>query len=186
MERLLSCFVIIFLMTSVGLGQVGQITKEKEQSNIEKFSSQSGTLIKKEFKKIGSVGDVEFEVLTFVDLLTGKKTSGIKASKEVRKSYGSSSKNAFLDYDEIDALTKAINTLRNYPTSIPTNYTEIGVTARGGFQLSMYVCGSKWAIAMKLEKYDSDSYEFLEYSDLEKISNKIWDAKKYIDAVQTK
>lgn len=178
--------MVIFLMTSNGLGQVGQVAKEKEQSNIEKFSSQSGTLIKKEFQKIGSIGDVEFEVLTFVDLLTGKKTSGIKASKEVRKSYGSSTKSAFLDYDEIDALTKAVNTLRNYPTSIPTNYTEIGFTARGGFQLSMFVSGDKWAIAMKLEKYDSDSYEFLEYSDLERVNNKIWDAKKYIDALQKK
>jgi hypothetical protein len=186
MKRLLACFIFICLMTSDGLGQAGQIAKEKEQSNIEKFSSQSGTLIKKEFKKIGHVGDVEFEVLTFVDLLTGKKTSGIKASKEVRKSYGSDTKSAFLDYDEIDALTKAISTLKNYPTSIPANYTEIGFTARGGFQLSMFVSGNKWAVAMKLEKYDSDSYEFLEYSDLDRINNKIWDAKKYIDALQTK
>jgi hypothetical protein len=124
-------------------------------------------------------------VLTFVDLLTGKKTSGIKASKEVHKSYSSDTKTAFLDYDEIDALTKAINALKKYPTAIPSNYTEICFTARGGFQLIMFLSSGKWSIAMKLEKYDSDSYEFLEYSDLDKINNKIWDAKKYIDALQT-
>ncbi len=186
MKQLLFCVITIFLVASHGFSQVGQIAKEKEQSNIEKFSSQSGTLFKKEFKKIGRVGDVEFEVLTITDLLTGKPTFGIKASKEVHKSYGSETKTSFLDYDEIDALTKAINTLKKYPTSIPSNYTEIGFTSRGGFQLTMFVSDNKWDIAMKLEKYDSDSYEFLEYADLDKINNKIWDAKKYIDTPGTK
>jgi hypothetical protein len=186
MKQLIFCSMLVFLMTRDGFSQVGPTAREKEQSNIEKFSSQSGTLFKKEFKKIGLVGDVEFQVLTITDLLTNKKTSGIKASKEVHKSYGSDTKDAFLDYDEIDALIKAITTLKKYPNTIPSNYTEIGFASRGGFQLTMFVSGGKWDIAMKLEKYDSDSYEFLEYSDLDRINDKIWDAKKYIDAAQTK
>jgi hypothetical protein len=141
-------------------------TKEQELSNAEKFSAKAGALIQKEFLELGSVGDAKISVIYFTDLITNTKQSALKFEYESAGKYSSSTKAAVLDADEIDGLIKSIKIIQDkiFPTAT-ANYTEVSFKSRGGFDAGCYWSKGTWSTYLKLEKYDKDSYVFLNRED---------------------
>jgi hypothetical protein len=81
-----------------------------------------------------------------------------------------------LDVDEVDGLLKCgkylLESLKN-----AENYVEYQFTSRDGFQAGAYQDKTDWRYFLKLEKYDSDSYVFLDRDEFEKLIEMISNAK---------
>jgi hypothetical protein len=59
MKRLISLFILSFFFLALS-------AQDKGQSNVEKFSSKVGTLIKKEYVSIGEVKKCEISVIDII------------------------------------------------------------------------------------------------------------------------
>src|ERR1051326_7279912 len=75
-------------------------TAPKDQSNIEKFSAKSGTLIEKQFVDIGSLKQVKVQLLIITDMIVGSKVSGVRLEYVASSRYSSDTKVTFLRSEE--------------------------------------------------------------------------------------
>lgn len=168
--------LIAFVLISGFLN--AQETKETEISNAEKFSAKAGTLIQKEFIEIGKVKEIEIKVVHYTDLITGTKQSALKLEYESTGKYSTDTKIAILDSDEIEGLIKSIKIMQEkiFP-STSTNYTEVSFKSRGGFEAGCYWSKETWSTYVKIEKYDKDSYVFLNQEDFPKLLELLEQAK---------
>lgn len=179
MKTLIFIFMISIVSYSLSFSQ--NKTQEKELSNAEKFSQMSGTLIQKEFITIGKVRDIEVQVIFYTDVINNVKRSGLRFEFILMKSYGDDSKVAILDPDEVDGLIKSVKImLDRFLSSTCDNYTEISFYSRGGFEAGCYGDNNKWRTFLKLEKYDSDSYKFLNTQDFEQLLDILEKSKTYL------
>ena len=161
-KKFLLLAISLFSLMSISFGQ----TKEQELSNAEKFSAKAGSLIQKEFIDIGSIKGAQLMIVQYTDLITMTKQSALKFEYESIGKYTSDTKSAVLDADEIDGLIKSIKIIQDkifYSTV--TNYTEVSFKCRGGFELVCFLSKGTWSTYLKLEKYDKDSYVFLNKED---------------------
>jgi hypothetical protein len=144
--------------------------KDQETSNAEKFSERSGLLIQKEFINIGDIKKCELKVIHYTDLVSNQKTSALKFEYEYKSSYSSDTKAAVLDADEIDGLIKSIKMIqeKTFP-STPANYMEVSFRSRSGFEAGCYSRKDSWAAYVKLEKFDSNSFVFIDKEDFIKL-----------------
>lgn len=150
----------------------------QEQSNIEKFSERSGTLIERKYIDVGTIKDCKIQVMLISDMMTNAKTSGVRFEMEKADRYTSSTKIAFLDKDEVDGLIKSLSILKsNVLTSQRDSYTEVEFTSRSGFSAGAFYADGKWSAFMKLKKYDSDSYVFIKPEDLDALAGLLQQAK---------
>jgi hypothetical protein len=141
--------------------------KEKTQSNAEAFSAKAGTLMQKEFVEIGTIKKAKVQVLYYTDLISNTKTNALKFEYDVVSSYSTDTKVAVLDVDEIDGLMKSIKLMQDkVMITVPTNYTEVYYRSRGGFEAGCFTSKGAWSCYLKLEKFDSKSYVWLESADL--------------------
>lgn len=170
--------LVLFVLGSPASGQVAPKVGEKEQSKIEQFSSRSGSIIEKQFVRVGSNKGVDVEIYRVTDLVTKSTLSGVRLSYTAVSSYSSDEKTAALDADEVDGLIKTIELLKsNVFTSARDSYTEIVFASRGGFSAGAFYSSGKWRAFMKLEKYDSRSSVFMEPQDFEKFLELFQQAK---------
>jgi hypothetical protein len=141
--------------------------KEKEQSNAEVFSAKAGTLMQKEFVEIGIIKKAKVQVLYYTDLISNTKTSALKFEVDVATTYSTDTKVAILDVDEIDGLMKSIKLMQDkVMLTVPTTYTEVYYRSRGGFEGGCFTSKGAWSCYLKLEKFDSKSYVWLDSEDL--------------------
>lgn len=166
MKRVLIVISISFLH-AITFGQQPAKVKEQETSNAEKFSERSGSLIQKEFITIGTLKKCEIQVAKFTDLISGQKSSAVRFEYEYKSSYSTDTKLALLDQDEIEGLIKSIKIMQEkiLPT-VAGNYTEVNFSSRSGFSAGCFSKKDSWTTFMKLEKYDSNSYIFMDKEDL--------------------
>jgi len=159
---------ILLIATNLCFGQTE--TKAREISNAEKFSDKSGTLIQKEFIDVGDLKRCKIQIAKFTDLISNQKTSAVRFEYAYISSYSSDTKLALLDADEIDGLIKSLKLIQEkiIPTS-STNYTEVSFRSRSGFEAGCFSKKDSWSIYLKLERYDSKSYVFLDKEDLPKL-----------------
>ncbi len=75
----------IFLLAAAFIGCIcvttrGQVQSPppREQSNIEKFSAKSGTLIERQFVDVGTLHSIEIKLLILKDLMSAAKISGVR------------------------------------------------------------------------------------------------------------
>lgn len=169
------CFCIC-LFATLNYSQVK--LAEKEQSNIEKFSAKSGTLIEKKFVDVGTMKSAKLQVLTLTDLISNAKVSGVRFEKETATRYSTDTKTAFLDQDEIDGLIKSINLIKTkvLPTT-PESYTEVVFSSRSGFSAGCYYDSGKWTAFIKLERLDKDSYVYMQAEDFDALAALLQQAK---------
>jgi hypothetical protein len=169
--------LVFIIATSTAFAQQTK-TKEQETSNAEKFSERAGSLVKKEFIEIGVIKKSELKVIIYTDLISNQKTSALKFEYEHKSSYTTDTKAAVLDADEIDGLIKSIKIIQEkiFP-SVPQNYSEVTFRSRSGFEAGCYSKKDGWSAYMKLERYDSDSYVFMEKEDLTKLLSLLEQAK---------
>ncbi|NML23381.1 hypothetical protein HHL16_21050 [Pseudoflavitalea sp. G-6-1-2] len=175
-KTLLITAVLMFSIITLNAQQSPKEKESTEKSKLEAFSLKTGSLIKKEFKTLGTVKKVEIKTLILTDVLSDSKISGIKLETSVYKSYGSTTKSCFLDSDEIEAFLKSANYLMSSIGSPGELYSEFQFTSRDGFQAGCYKEKDIWKYFIKLEKYDGDSYVFLDKDDFQKL----------IDTIQSK
>ncbi len=153
---------------------------EKSQSKAQIFSERYGSLIQTQFIEIGKIKSSTIQVALYTDLITNQKTSAVRFEKEYKASYSSSSdtKIALLDADELDALIKSLSLLKDkiYITT-PTDYTEINFRSRSGFSAGCFFNKGKWSPFMKLERFDSNSYVFLDLEDSQPLIDLLTKAK---------
>lgn len=169
------CIVLALFFFNFIYGQ----TVEKELSNVERFSAKSGTLIEKTFVDVGKLRDVAIKVLVITDLIEDTKMSGVRFEYEHKTSYASDTKLALLDPDEVDGLIKSINILQNRIfNTTKTDYTEVTFRSRGGFEAGCYYSKGDWKTYLKLEKYDKDSFVFLNKEDFTTLLNLLNQAKQ--------
>lgn len=171
--------IVLTLATQFAFAQTAKNqTKEQDQSNAEKFSSKSGTLIQKEFFEIGTIKKCELKVIHYTDLVDQQHTSSLKFEFEYSSSYTTDTKMAVLDADEIDGLIKSIKLMQEkiFP-STPANYTEVSFKSRGGFESGCYWSKGEWKTYMKLEKFDGNSYVFLSKDDFPSLLTLLEQAK---------
>jgi len=154
-------------------------TVDKEQSNIEKFSAKSGTLIEKQFVDVGRVKAIKVQLLVITDMIANAKISGVRMEYESSGRDSSDTKLAFLDQDEVDGLIQAINILKSKVlNTTKNNYTEIVFRSRSGFEAGAYFADGKWKTFVKLERFDKDSYVFLQPEDFDTLADLLQQAKQ--------
>jgi hypothetical protein len=156
---------VLLLLCALSFCSAIAQTKEKELSNAEKFSAKAGVLIQKTFLEVGTLKAAVFSVVQYTDLMSNTKATALKIEYESTAKY-SGTKIAMLDADEITGLIMSIKLIQDkiFP-SAPTSYTEVSFKSRGGFEAGCFWSKSKWDTYLKLEKYDKDSYVFLEKED---------------------
>lgn len=173
----------LFLLSSILLftsfiNLYAQVDKIKDQSNAEKFSERGGALIQREFEDVGTINKCKVRIARFQDLIGGQKTNAIRFEYSYASSYSSDEKIAVLDEDEIDGLIKSLKTINDkIIINNPANYTEVSYRSRSGYEAGCYYSKGKWSLYMKLEKYDSNSYIFMEKDDITEFINVIQLAK---------
>lgn len=154
---------IALYLSFLGFGQ----TLDNQQSNAEKFSAKTGTLIQKEYIEIGELMEVEIQVLKVDDLLSSDSIQSVRLKYTATDKYSKSSKIAVLDSDEVSDLLKALDYLLNEIVgSSVENYTEIIFQSRGGFETGCFYSKGSWSYYIKLVKSDSKSYVFMEKANL--------------------
>jgi hypothetical protein len=160
--------LLLAFLVAISLNSFAQsTTKEKDQSNAEIFSAKSGTLMQKEFLALSNIKNCKIEVLHFTDLITSSKQSGLKFSMDVVSSYSTDTKTAMLDADEIDGLMKSIKLIQEKVLiTTPATYTEVNYRSRSGFEAGCFTSKGSWSCFLKLEKYDSKSYVWINTEDL--------------------
>lgn len=176
-------FIVLVILSIVSLSVFAQQPKLKEQetSNAEKFSERAGFLIQKEFIEVGVLKKCELKVIHYTDLMSTQKTSALKFEYEHKSSYTSDTKAAVLDADEIDGLIKSIKLIQEkiYPSN-PPNYTEVSFKSRSGFEAGCFSSKNNWSAYMKLEKFDSNSFVFMDKEDLIKLLSLLEQAKSLL------
>jgi hypothetical protein len=85
--------------------------KEDSKSKAVEFSARDGSLIKREFTKLGKVGGVDFQVLLLTDVLKNEKLACLRLTTTYYSSASRSSDEYIgtLDADEIDACLKSLD-----------------------------------------------------------------------------
>lgn len=169
---------LTFIVASFATFAQQSKVKEQETSNAEKFSERSGSLIQKEFIDIGDIKKCDLKVIHYTDLVGGQKTSALKFEYDYKSSYSSDTKAAVLDADEIDGLIKSIKIIQEkiFP-SVPATYTEVSFRSRSGFESGCFSKKDTWSAYMKLERFDSNSYVFMDKEDLGKLLTLLEQAK---------
>jgi hypothetical protein len=162
--------ILIFSSIFVSAQTVEPKFKEKEESNAEKFSSKSGTLMQRVHENIGTIKRCEIEVVYYTDLISGEKSNALKFEFDYSTSYTTYTKKALLDVDEIDGLIKSIKHIQEKIFSTtPTNYTEVFYRSRSGFAAGCYINKGEWKTFLKLERFDDNSYIWLSKDDFPKL-----------------
>lgn len=178
-HTLLSFVFVIFSIVVIAQQPAAKQLKEQEVSNAEKFSDRAGTLIQKEFIDIGELKKCEVQVAKFTDMINGQKSSAVRFEYEYRSSYTSDTKLALLDEDEIDGLIKSLKIIQEkIIPSVASNYTEVNFRSRSGFQAGCFSKKDSWSAFIKLERFDSNSYVFMEKEDLTKLLDLLLKAKE--------
>lgn len=163
--------VLVMLMLVMPAIFYAQDKKEAPTSKADDFSAQAGTLIEQQFVNVGTVKDLKIQVMIVKDLMSEKTVKALRIEAVVKTSYGSDTKIASLDADEIDGLIKSMKMLQTVFLSTRDVYTEIKFKSRTGFVAGAYYDeeAKKWGTFLKLEKYDSKSSVYLNTEDFGKL-----------------
>lgn len=168
--------LIILLLASTTLK--AQTATIKEQSNAEKFSERSGTLIQREFIDVSDLKRCKIQIVKIADLIAGTKVSALRFEVEKASTYSTSTKAAHLDPDEVDGLIKSIKMiLEKVIPGMPEFYTEVNFYSRSRFVAGCFSKDKTWTTFLKLDKYDSDSYIWMDKDDFTKLLTILENAK---------
>jgi hypothetical protein len=173
--------LIFVISIFISLNLVSQNKAIEQKSNTEAFYAKTGILIQKEYIKVGKFNrQLDIDILNITDINSNEKISGLKFELEVYSKFGNSTKNAFVDKDEVEDIIKTLEFIqKNTFKSIPPNYTELSFTSRSGMQIGCYYSKGKWTAFTKLERY-GDSSIWFSVEETTELYNLIINAKKLL------
>lgn len=140
MKKLL--FVIISIMISTTIFAQGEETEAKPTTKLQEFNSKRGTLIIKDFFKVGEL-DVKYGKTTVevVNIYEPTKEKEGRKGLKIEISTSSKEKAAFLDVDEVESLLKAcdyfVETSKQWAT-IKKEYSEFIFRTKDNFEIGFY------------------------------------------------
>lgn len=164
-----SLILIAFLFFGLCISAQAQNPKPKEapeptQPEIEKFSSQFGSLLQREFYDIGAVRDVKVKLLYIQNLQTKKTSLGLRVDREIN---GGRTAISYLDLDELDALIKAVRQIKQIMAEQkPTVYTEISYTSISRFEIGCFYGDQRWHPYLHVSLIDRNDYLWMKESDV--------------------
>ena len=147
----LSIYLFVFF-SSVVFAQENQEQKKSEPATkLEIFLAKKGTLIVKDFYKLGGMtgifnSDVSFDALFIYE--PGKETesiSGLRAKVHEGERL-EKEEISFLDFEEVESLSKALQYLINLAfqwANEEKEYTEVIFSTKGNFQVGFYQKGKE-------------------------------------------
>lgn len=177
MKRIL-LLALFLLSLNQGFSQDKEVIKTKSESKIEAFSSETGSLIEKSNTEVGKLGSVTIKASTITNLLSNNKTKGLRIEKTNTSKYGGDYIN-FLDEDEIEAVIKSIDILKEKVTTTPSTYVEIIFRSRSGFEFGAYY-SSEWKYFIQIDRYKSDSMYFIGSKDVQDFETLIKQGKEIL------
>ncbi|MFX1707013.1 hypothetical protein SAMN05660461_6161 [Chitinophaga ginsengisegetis] len=151
---------------------------KEQKSKAELFSNKSGSLIQKQFMDIGSLRGCLIQVAQFTDLIGGETTKAVRFEYAYSGAYSSDTKIGLLDMDEVDALIKSLNIIKDkiMPTT-PEVYTEIEYKSRGGLEAGCFYSKKQWSTFLKLARFDDKSFVIMKDGDIIQLLSLLNDAK---------
>jgi hypothetical protein len=154
-------FMLSLLIFSTVIGQL----KESPKSKTDIFSEKAGTLIQTETVPIASIKKLSVKVVHLTDLISGNKIAAVKLETTYSNSLGSDTKVGTIDQDEIADVLKSLIVIQDKLNGQPTISTDLIYTTRGGVEIGCFTGDDKkltWNLYLKVEKYDGNSYVFLD------------------------
>ncbi|WP_436488953.1 hypothetical protein [Chitinophaga sp. ARDCPP14] len=150
---------------------------KEQKSKAELFSNKSGSLIQRQFTDVGSLRGCQIQVAQFTDLIGGETTKAVRFEYAYSGAYSSDTKIGLLDIDEVDALIKSLNIIKDkiMPTT-PEVYTEVEYKSRG-LQAGCFYSKKQWSTFLKIERFDEKSYVFMKDGDIIQLLSLLNDAK---------
>jgi hypothetical protein len=151
-----------------------------ELTNLEEFSSRSGTLIQREFTRVGEFASpFRVDVVKVTDLMAKNSLFGVRISGNVGT--GAVRDIAFLDADEIDHLIRAIDLLKSSAFSTtPDNFTDLVYRTRGGIAIGALYANKKWNAYLRLDRYDPQTSISIDQNDIETLRSLLLKARESI------
>jgi hypothetical protein len=146
-------------------------------SQIERFASRSGVLIKITAEQLGSVAGVSVQLMRAEDLGSGAGLSGVRFEKDSTSRYGGSLI-AVLDADEVESLAESLSILdAGIFSTTPDHYTEVNFVSRGGFKAGAYYSKSQWQLYLHVGR-SLEGYESMSREEFKRLGSLIRDAQK--------
>ena len=150
-----------------------------ELTNVEEFSSRSGTLIQREFTRVGDFSGVRVDVVRVSDLIGKTSVQGVRISANVGANAGRDT--VFLDADELDTFLKATALMRTAAFSTtPDSFTDVTYRTRGGITIGAVYANTRWNPYMRLDRFDAKSALNVDQNEIESLRDLIAQAKERI------
>ena len=182
MKKLL---VVLALMMPMFLN--AQEKEEKSNSKTLEFLEKDGTIIKKEFYDLPSVGKsynkTDNQVLIITDLKSNEKIGCFRIITKYPTSSGIDEYIGTLDPDELDAAVLSLEKILNdiIPNTVET-YTEAVYKTRDGVQIGTFWSEKKneWTLYIKTKSYTSRSMSTFKSDELTALVDNLKNAKQMI------
>lgn len=129
-------------------------------SELEKFANQTGVLISKEYIELGYMDQIDIRLVKLKNLFTNETLNGLRFEYLPGNEILSSAKISFIDYDEIEALIKAIKILQTSVLDNKYEYqSEFTVKTRSGMIIGYFYDASKdkWQPFVQIQEKDPQS-----------------------------
>jgi hypothetical protein len=119
----------------------------KNITKLQQFLTKRGILIVKDFYHLGKIqglhsAEMDFDAVVLYE--PGKESErvrGIRIQISVQRSYGVNNETAFLDMEELESLSKALDYMNNLKitwANTPKEYTEVAFETHGNFKTGFY------------------------------------------------
>jgi hypothetical protein len=153
----------------------------KDQSSIEDFSASAGTVIQRELTRLGDVAGLQVDLVKASDLINKASFYGVRLSRNAPTGALREENTAFVDAEEIDRLTKAIDLIKTSAfTTAPDNFTDLAYRTRGGFAIGALYANRKWSAFLRLDRYEPKTAVYLDESQLDTLRAYLVKAKESI------
>jgi hypothetical protein len=180
MKTLFVVLTIVLAVSSAHAQTQALAAPVLDLTNLEDFSSRSGTLIQREFTRVGEFSSpFRVDVVKVTDLMDKRSVQGVRISANVGA--GSTRDSAFIDADEIDSLIRSIALMKSSAFSTtPDNFTDLAYRTRGGLALGALYANKRWNIYLRLDRFDPKSSVNIDQNDLETLRDLLTQAKERI------
>lgn len=182
MKRLL---IVLALMMPMFLN--AQEKETKSNSKTLEFLAKDGSILKKEFYDLTTVGKsynaTENQVLIITDLKSNEKRGCFRITTKYTTSSGTDEYIGTLDPDELDAAILSLEKILNdiIPNSVET-YTEVAYKTRDGVQIGTYWKDKKkeWILYVQTKSYTARSMSTFKSDEITTLVDNLKKAKQMI------
>lgn len=169
MKKVIAGIIIAMLSTVISANVLAQQEISKQKSTYEKFLSNKGTMITKDFYEMPGLDSVDQKVEAKVVKLTSAKGSQLFYSLSIKAQYGD--KSAIIAKEDLLEVSKALMSIirqSQQESTTELEHRERYFETLDGFKIGYYQIGTNQAFFIDLNNYQSDdTVLFSDFSVLE-------------------